>query len=35
MSHMNDMIDTSLSTIETISLLMKIRLGVVNLDRVH
>lgn len=35
MSHMNDMIDTSLSTIETTSLLVMIGLGVVNLDRVH
>jgi hypothetical protein len=35
MSHMNDMIDASLSTIETTSLLMKIGLGVVNLDHVH
>jgi hypothetical protein len=34
-SHMNDMIDTLLSTIETTSLLVKIGLGVVNLDRVH
>jgi len=29
------MIDTELSTIETTSLLVKIGLGVVNLDRVH
>jgi hypothetical protein len=32
---MNDMIDTLLSTIETTSLLVKIGLGVENLDRVH
>jgi hypothetical protein len=32
---MNDMIDTLLSTIEITSLLVKIGLGVANLDRVH